>query len=193
MANICETIYILKGEKSIISDFAGTVDAVAAKNRGHVFLGDLAEAFGIDAEHECIDTRGEFGDYDISLDGTEMTFYIYSKWADLRELFDMIKEKLGEVSLSYIAVETGCELFDKHDEDDDFIDCEVYVSAGGPTFDDNEEQATSVVMAVDDWFGIMGIERPKDMDYSELVDFINDYEDYDDECDFYNIYYFENV
>lgn len=193
MANICETIYILKGEKSIISDFAGTVDAVAAKNRGHVFLSDLAEAFGIDVEYEGVDARGEFNDYDISLAGTQMTFYTYSKWVDCQELFDMIKEKLGDVTLSYLAVEPGNEVFHKHDEDNDFVDDECYVCTGGPTFEDEEEQSTNIVMAVDNWFGIMGLDRPEGSTYMDLVDYINDYEDYKDEDDFYSIGIFREL
>ena len=193
MANICETIYILKGDKSVISDFAGTIDAVAAKNRGHVFLADFAETFGIDVERENVDARGEFGDYDISLEGTQMTFYTYSKWVDCKELFDMIKEKLGDVSLSYLAVETGNEVFNKHDEDDDFVDDECYVCAGGSTFEDEGEHSMNIVMAVDNWFDIMGLDRPEGLTYMDLVDYINDYEGYKDEDDFYSIGIFQEL
>lgn len=202
MANICDTTYVLGGSPAVVKDFIGTIDALVQKNRDNVAdLDDLAKAYDIDAYAEKLDARGYVLYHDdMTIDDNgkaKVVFHTESKWAACSALFDRIKDNLGDVTLSYLEIESGCEIFTKHDEDDDFIDDECFVDVYGGDNDvfDGEgySDTTTFEDAVDDWFKVMNIERPHNKSYDELIEFINDYEDYDDEDAFYQIHPLEVV
>lgn len=195
MANICETTYILGGSPAIVKDFIGTIDSLIQKyNRAE--FSDIAAAYDINIQEERLDTRGYvFGHDDIYIDDngkTKVMFYTESKWADCDNLYNRIKENLGDVTLSYIALEPGNGLFNKHDEDNDFIDKECVVDCYGGMDDifggEDLFDTTTYEDAISDWFNLMGKNQPKNMSYDELINIINSYDEYISDDIFYNIY-----
>lgn len=195
MANICEITYVLGGSPAVVKDFIGTIDSLIQKCNRAAFS-DIATAYDINIQQEGLDARGYvFGHDDIYIDDNgkaKVVFYTESKWTDCDKLYNRIKDNLGGVTLSYIALEPGCELFDIHDEDEDFIDKECVVDCYGGIDDifggEDMFDTTTYEDAISDWFNLMSKVRPKNKTYEELINIINNYNEYSCDDAFYKIH-----
>jgi hypothetical protein len=148
-----------------------------------VWLGKLAEHYGIDYQKRQISVRGNiiFAEYetDEKNDWHLLTLETDTAWAGCHDFFHAVNEVLGdEMSISYRETEPGCIIFCVHDEGEFFTE-ECCVSCSGEPFEDLCDDAFDTVEdAIQEWCSKMGVERG-DKPEDEMMDYINEYE-YDD-------------
>lgn len=193
MANICDTTYQMLGSKKSIESLWKVLSEMEV-NTKNLWLGDVAEHCGIDYKKLKYDVRGEiyFAAYsDLKQENYIMEIKTSSKWTGCHEIMRAIIEKAGgeDISVSYMEVEPGCEIFVIHDEQDLFP-YECYVTAGSNF--ECEGEYHSIDAAIDKWAELTKRERLADNE--KMLEIINDYnEDEENFDDYFYINVFERV
>lgn len=193
MANICDTTYQMLGSKKSIESLWKVLSEMEV-NTKNLWLGDIAEHCGIDYKELKYDVRGEiyFAAYsDLEQEDYMMEIKTSSKWTGCHEIMRAIIEKAGgeDISVSYMEVEPGCEIYVIHDEQN-LLPYECYVTASG-IFEECEGEYNSIDSAIETWVKITKNERLADNDRMlELIEENNDSEDCDN---YFSIHPFEYV
>lgn len=187
MANTCFTTYRVTGSRKAVMDLWTKIDGLKKEER-RAWLFRLAEIYGIDYEARRISVRGDV--LNAQMEGETsgdclLSFDTQTAWTACTDLFKAINRKLdGELSISYMEIEPGCEVFYIHDEGNFFPE-RCYVSAyGGPFGEDCEDVYDTVSDAVDLWCSRTGQKRGE-RSLEEMVDFINAYEYEEDDVYYY--------
>lgn len=186
MANLCDTQYKITGEKKAVADLWNTLQEMNV-NEKNIWLGDLANHYGIDYKAKGFSVRGEiyWAEYEEYSDYALLSFDTETAWAACNDFFDALNEKFdGAFSISYREIECGWGFFCVHDEGEHFPE-ECCVSAyGGPFEAMNEEPFDTVADAIEVWCEKTGIKRGERSD-EEMLDYIAQYEYEDDETFFF--------
>ena len=188
MANIATTTFKVLGSRKAVNDLWNTLQQMEVNSR-NIWLGDLAEHYGIDYEGKHIMVRGSiyWAEYEEDPDNGWylLSFETESAWSEPDEIFHVINRLLGgELEINYRVTECGCEIFHVHQESAyDFFPEECCVSSYGSPFEEAcEDVYDTIEDAVKEWCSRMNIEQGE-RTRAEMVDFINAYE-YDD-CETY--------
>lgn len=156
-------------------------------NEKNIWLGDLANHYGIDYKAKGFSVRGEiyWAEYEEYSDYALLSFDTETAWAACNDFFDALNEKFdGAFSISYREIECGWGIFCVHDEGEHFPE-ECCVSAYGEPFEAmNEEPFDTVADAIEVWCEKTGIKRGERSD-EEMLDYIAQYEYEDDETFFF--------
>ena len=185
MANLATTTYKICNAETgnAVRDFWNTLQSMNV-NTKNIWLGDLAEHYGIDYEAKHISVRGHiyWAEYDEEED--LLTLETETAW-DRSELFEEINNVLDEaLSISYRVCECGCEVYYIHDEGCYFPE-ECVVSSDGEPFDEAFDDAFDTVKdAINEWCEKMDIKQGERTD-EEMMDFINEYQYENDETYYY--------
>ncbi len=195
MANTATTTYKVTGSRKAVNDLWNTLQQMEVNSK-NVWLGDLAEHYGIDYEKRQICVRGHIYYADMeACKETEsyfLTIETETAWSGCHDLFHAINRKLkGELSISYRETESGCDIYYVHDEGDFFTE-ECCVNSSGEPFDDAFYDVYSTIAdAISEWCDKTGIEQGE-RTQEEMLDFINGYEYENEDTYFYiNIFEFE--
>ncbi len=191
MANLCNTTYKVTGAEKAVKDLWNTLQSMNVNGKD-IWLGSLAEHYGIDFESRGIKVRGDiyFADFEEDEDNTLLTIETETAWTACNEVFAAINEVLNdELSISYREIECGCEIYYVHDEGCFFPE-ECCISSAGEPFEDTFEEVFSTIDdAIKLWCSLTGIEL-QGKSQEEMMDIINDYE-YDDKDTYFYIHPFE--
>jgi hypothetical protein len=188
-----ETFYTIGGSNEVVKYFNDTIQLLQKEcNEEDVNLDLIAREYGINmtpSEDQVI------GDYEFDKDLNKIKFISISDDGSDRDFFDLLKaklQKIGHVTMSYIVIDPEYDVFVKHDEDNDYPNDECYVTGfiDGAEYFENDFFGT-IENAIENWFDIMNRKRPKNKTNDELVDFINDYNNYKDDEFYYEIHRFE--
>lgn len=195
MANIADTSFKVLGTRKAVQDLWNTLQNLGVNSK-HIWLGDIAEHYGIDWQNKGIMVRGSiyWAEYEEkeNEDYYLLSFDTESAWNEPDELFNEINRILGnELEINYRVIECGCEVFYVHQESGiDFFPEECCVTSSGGPFDEvYEDTYATVADAIQEWCDKMQIERGDRPD-EEMVKFIEDFE-YEDDCTYFNIYEFQ--
>lgn len=184
MANLCDTQYKITGEKKAVTDLWNTLQEMNVDEK-NIWLGDLANHYGIDNTAKGFSVRGEiyWAEYEEDDDYALLSFDTETAWTACNEFFNVLNDKLeGALSISYREIECGCGIFYVHDEGEYFPE-ECCVSANGEPFEEMyEEPFDTLSDAIDEWCEKMDVGRDGRSD-EEMHEFISEYE-YTD-CDTY--------
>jgi hypothetical protein len=189
MANNCDTTYKIVGSKRAIDNLWHTLSETFEGNGHDIRLYKLAEHYGIDYEQRCISVRGHI--YYIERDCQDViTICTDTAWTGCHDLFYAINEVLDdELSISYMEIEPGMEIFCVHDEDG-FFGEECILYADGEIFDYQcGDLFDTIECAINFWCERMGKERDMSLSQKQYLDMINKYE-YDDADTYFNLYTF---
>ncbi len=193
MANICDSTFKLCSCSSEpVQKIYNVLQKLDDKKRWNIGLADLADELGIDYEARNISVRGSIYFFELDDEVNVLTISTESAWTPTVELFDAFAEQFGEdeVSVSYMAVEVGCEVFQIRDCGD-FFNYDCLVSYSGEPFGDGvEEPFESVYDAIQFWCQQMHIDRAGRSD-EEMRSFIEAYDYGDDSDTFFYIYDFD--
>ncbi len=191
MANLCNTTYKVTGTEKAVKDLWNALQSMDI-NTKDIWLGKLAEHYGIDYESRGVKVRGHiyFGELEEDSDHFLLTFETETAWTACNDLFEAINETLNEeLSISYREIECGCDIFSVHDEGCFFPE-ECCVSSAGEPFEESCEEAFDTIEdAINLWCNLTGVEQ-QGKSQEEMMDFINEYE-YDDEDVYFYIHPFE--
>ena len=191
MANLCNTTYKVTGTEKAVKDLWNALQSMDI-NTKDIWLGKLAEHYGIDYESRGVKVRGHiyFGEFEEDSDHFLLTFETETAWTACNDLFEAINETLNEeLSISYREIECGCDIFSVHDEGCFFPE-ECCVSSAGEPFEESCEEAFDTIEdAINLWCNLTGVEQ-QGKSQEEMMDFINEYE-YDDEDVYFYIHPFE--
>lgn len=191
MANLCNTTYKVTGTEKAVKDLWNALQSMDI-NTKDIWLGELAEHYGIDYESRGVKVRGHiyFGEFEEDSDHFLLTFETETAWTACNDLFEAINETLNEeLSISYREIECGCDIFSVHDEGCFFPE-ECCVSSAGEPFEESCEEAFDTIEdAINLWCNLTGVEQ-QGKSQEEMMDFINEYE-YDDEDVYFYIHPFE--
>ena len=188
MANQATTEYRITGNHKAVSEFWNILQNMGVNGKD-IWLGNLAQHYGIDYETKPFSVRGHiyWAEYeeDVENDFYLLSFCTESAWDACNELFEEINHCYGDkLSISWRVCECGCEVYYVHDEGNFFTE-EVCVSSSGEPFDDAfDDVYDTAADAIKEWCSKMGVEQGKRTD-EEMMDFINDYEYEKDETYFY--------
>lgn len=188
MANQATTEYRITGNHKAVSEFWNILQNMGVNGKD-IWLGNLAQHYGIDYETKPFSVRGYiyWAEYeeDVENDFYLLSFCTESAWDACNELFEEINHCYGDkLSISWRVCECGCEVYYVHDEGNFFTE-EVCVSSSGEPFDDAfDDVYDTAADAIKEWCSKMGVEQGKRTD-EEMMDFINDYEYEKDETYFY--------
>ena len=188
MANLATTIYKITGPRRNVEDLWTLLQKKEVNNK-NVWLGDLAEHYGIDYAKKGISVRGHIYWADFEADEANdcylLSFETESAWSACDELFDEINRVLNDkLSISYREMECGCDIYYVHDEGKYFTE-ECCVSSSGEPFEDAfEDVYATIADAVKVWCEKTGIEQGN-RTTEEMMNFINDYEYEDSDTYFY--------
>lgn len=188
MANQATTEYRITGNRKAVSEFWNILQNMGVNDKD-IWLGNLAQHYGIDYETKPFSVRGYiyWAEYeeDVVNDFYLLSFCTESAWDACNELFGEINHYYGdELSISWRVCECGCEVYYVHDEGNFFPE-EVCVSSSGEPFDDAfDDVYDTAADAIKEWCSKMGIEQGERTD-EEMLDFINGYEYDKDETYFY--------
>ena len=165
-----EAIYKANG---LVKEF----EKLKAQTRSVLFLGDLAEHYGINCEERKIYCRGHI--HSVKYETIEkedkhlLTVETDTAWEGCHSLFNAINEVLGnELSISFREYEPMTEYFCIHDEGGFFPQkCVASINDGCCLryvyFD-------TIKAAIHQWCSMMGVERG-DKSEEEMVEYINNY------------------
>ena len=191
MANLCNTTYKVTGTEKAVKDLWNALQSMDI-NTKDIWLGELAEHYGIDYESRGVKVRGHiyFGEFEEDSDHFLLTFETETAWTACNDLFEAFSETLNEeLSISYREIECGCDIFSVHDEGCFFPE-ECCVSSAGEPFEESCEEAFDTIEdAINLWCNLTGVEQ-QGKSQEEMMDFINEYE-YDDEDVYFYIHPFE--
>lgn len=188
MANQATTEYRITGNHKAVSEFWNILQNMGVNGKD-IWLGNLAQHYGIDYETKPFSVRGYiyWAEYeeDVENDFYLLSFCTESAWDACNELFEEINHCYGDkLSISWRVCECGCEVYYVHDEGNFFTEG-VCVSSSGEPFDDAfDDVYDTAADAIKEWCSKMGVEQGKRTD-EEMMDFINDYEYEKDETYFY--------
>lgn len=188
MANQATTEYRITGNHKAVSEFWNILQNMGVNGKD-IWLGNLAQHYGIDYETKPFSVRGYiyWAEYeeDVENDFYLLSFCTESAWDACNELFEEINHCYGdELSISWRVCECGCEVYYVHDEGNFFTE-EVCVSSSGEPFDDAfDDVYDTAADAIKEWCSKMGVEQGGRTD-EEMMDFINGYEYEKDETYFY--------
>lgn len=196
MANLATSTYkVATGSRKAMENLWNTLRKLEVNSK-NVWLGDLAEAYGIDYAAKGISVRGVIYWAELETDETNgyylLTFETETAWQGCHDLFWEIDRLLGNpFSISYREIEVGCGIFCIHDEGC-FFDEECCVSSNGYPFDECCEDSFDTIQdAISEWCSKMGVEQGERTD-REMMELINGYEYEDDNSYFYiNPFVFE--
>ena len=191
MANLCNTTYKVTGTEKAVKDLWNALQSMDI-NTKDIWLGELAEHYGIDYESRGVKVRGHiyFGEFEEDSDHFLLTFETETAWTACNDLFEAINETLNEeLSISYREIECGCDIFSVHDEGCFFPEKCCVSSAGEPFEESCEEAFDTIEDAINLWCNLTGVEQ-QGKSQEEMMDFINEYE-YDDEDVYFYIHPFE--
>lgn len=189
MANQATTNYKVTGSRKAVNDLWNTLQKLEVNSK-NIWLGTLAEHYGIDYEANHISVRGiiYWGEYeeDPVKDHYILSFDTETAWDACTMLFEEINHVLGDgLSISYRVCECGCEVYYVHDEGNFFPE-KVAVSSYGEPFEDAcDDIYTTLKDAINEWCEKMNVAQGERTD-EEMMDFINEYE-YDDEDTYFYI------
>lgn len=155
------------------------------KEKSNIWLGDLANHYGIDYQTRCISVRGNIFTFDYEED-PEVDYYLLSfetesAWDAPFKVIEAISKVLNdELEINYRVFEGGCGLYYVHQESAiDFFSEECCVSAYGDPFEEScEDVYLTVEDAIMEWCSATGNPRGE-MTTEEMINYINAYE-YDD-------------
>lgn len=121
MANICNTEYVLVGQKENIERCYDDISRIYNKynKNGEAWLGYLADELLPDKSFMDFECRGDIywlGDKAEK----EITFSVSSKWTPCNELLNSVAKKYG-LKLFFFAVEPGFEIYETNDADGRFF------------------------------------------------------------------------
>jgi hypothetical protein len=189
MANNCDTTYKIVGSKRAIDNLWHTLSETFEGNGHDIWLFKLAEHYGIDWRNQGIYVRGRI--YYIEREDEDIiTICTDTAWDGCHDLFYAINEVLDdELSISYMEIEPGMEIFRVHDADGFFGEECVLYADGNPFDYQCEELFDTIDDAIDFWCARMGVKREMSLSQKQYLDMINKYE-YDDEDTYFNIYTF---
>lgn len=188
MANCCDTIYKITGSRKAVNDLWTTLQNMEVCSRD-IWLDELAKFYGIDYEKKHISVRGHIYfaemDADDKNDRYVLTIETDTAWTGCHDLFREIGSILwDELVINYREIESGCEIYCVHDEEDFFPE-ECCVSSSGEPFEDAYGDVFATVDdAIKEWCDKTGVsqgERSQD----EMMAFINDYEYENEDTYFY--------
>ena len=156
-----------------------------------LWLGDLAEHYGINCEEREINDRGHicFVKYETieKEDKHLLTVKTDTAWIGCSSLFNAINEVLGdELSISYREWEWGTEYFCVHDEGGFFPEECIALGLGKPFEELYYAYFDTIEAAIHEWCFRMGVERGC-KSQEEMVDYIHNYV-YKDEDTYFVIY-----
>lgn len=189
MANICDTKYKITGTKKAVMDLWHVLEDMSPSSTKNIRLNELADYYGIDWQGRHICCRGEIYHFDLfddrNTDCDILTIETSTAWAGCHDVFKAIGEVLwNELSISYKEIESGCEVYYKHDEGDFFPEECVVNSCGEPFDDVYAESYDTVDDAINEWCYKMNITR-NGRSEDEMLNFINGYEYEDSDTYFY--------
>lgn len=188
MANQATTEYRITGNRKAVGEFWNILQNMGVNGKD-IWLGSLAQHYGIDYETKPFSVRGYiyWAEYeeDVENDFYLLSFCTESAWDACNELFEEINHWYSdELSISWRVCECGCEVYYVHDEGNFFPE-EVCVSSSGEPFEDVfDDVYDTATDAIKEWCSKMGIEQGERTD-EEMMDFINGYEYDKDETYFY--------
>lgn len=190
MANLATTLFKVCGTRKAASDLWTTLQTLGVNDK-NIWLGDLAEHYGIDYKEKHIMVRGHiyWAEYE---EDEENDMYVVSletetAWSEPNEIFEEISALLWyDLQINYRVIECGCDLFHVHRESAfDFFPEECCVSSYGAPFDEAcEDVYETVGDAIKVWCEKMNVSQDGRTE-EEMMDFINDYEYEDDDTYFY--------
>lgn len=161
MANLCDTQYKVTGDSKAVSDLWFFLQRLGV-NRENVWLGDLANEYGIDFKQKKLSVRGEiyWAEYEENEDYALLSFDTETAWTACTDFFYELNKVLdGKLSISYRETECGCGIFRIHDEGEYFPE-ECCVSSNGTPFDENyKEPFDTISDAIDEWCEKMNVKR----------------------------------
>ena len=182
MANTCDTSYKVIGSPKAVKKLWNTLQEMEVNSK-NIYLYELAERYGIDYKKKGISVRGfiywaEFEEKE-SDDYCLLSFDTETAWSACDLFFDELNKALGgELSISYLEIEPGCDIYFVHDECGWFPE-ECCVSSSGEPFEESCGDVFSTVKdAINEWCTKMSIEQGERTD-AEMLEYISEYE-YDD-------------
>ena len=182
MANCCDTLYKITGSRKAVNDLWTTLQNMEVNSK-NIWLDDLAKFYGIDYEKRHISVRGHiyYSALEVDADGNRdvLTIETDTAWTGCHDLFRAIGEVLwNELNISYREIESGCEIYAVHDEENFFPE-ECCVDAYGEIFDDVcSDVYDTVENAIKVWCERTG-QSQGGRTIDEMLDYINDFV-YDD-------------
>lgn len=190
MANICTTDYKVTGSPEQLKVFFDMLDGLNP-NGSHAMLYELADKYKIDYSNRRINVRGEIIDLSDYSDAY-IDFTVDSAWTPCTELFEELNEKLfnNELIINWVAVEPGCDIYQIHDPDGVFIECDCCTDISEKFFDGDGYIYEDVDTSINRWCQKM--KKSRDQNDEDMIEYINEY-DYSDEDVYYLIHVFENV
>ena len=102
MANLCDTQYKITGEKKAVAALWNTLQEMNV-NKKNIWLGDLANHYGIDYKAKGFSVRGEiyWAESEEYSDYALLSFDTETAWAACNDFFDALNEKFdGVLSIS---------------------------------------------------------------------------------------------
>lgn len=188
MANNCDTTYKITGTKKAVMDFWHALQDMGEKS-SNIYLSDIADYYGIDWKKKGISVRGHIYFSDLT-SKPEENFYLLTvntdtAWSGCHELFHEINKVLwDELSISYLEIEPGCDIYCVHDEGDFFTE-ECAVSCDGEPFEDIWYALFDTIdSAIEYWCDKTGESR-NGRTQEEMLKFIEQYEYEFDDTYFY--------
>ena len=178
MANCCFTTYKITGTKKAIMNLDQTLESMNV-NTEDVLLADLADRYGIDYLNRRIAVRGHIFKA-VNESNADKDYYMLSietetAGAGCHRFFYALKKVLdNELCISYREIESGCDRFRVHDEDEFFKE-ECCVSSSGEPFEEwLDEPVETIYEAIKLWCTKMGVERGYRSE-EEMIEYINNY------------------
>lgn len=179
-----EAIYKANG---LVKEF----EKLKAQTRSVLFLGDLAEHYGINCEERKIYCRGHI--HSVKYETIEkedkhlLAVETDTAWEGCHSLFNAINEVLGnELSISFREYEPMTNYFCIHDEGGFFPERCVVLAFGEPFEELCYAYFNSIEAAIHEWCFRMGVERG-DKSEEEMVNYIHNYV-YNNENTYFVIY-----
>lgn len=200
MANIATTEHYFQGSEKDLEKLKGIFESFD-KNPETRQLCNLAEKLGIN--YDDINIRGYVEDWHCNENDGNIFLLTSSAWDSCIKFFERINEEFfnEELSISYRVVESGCEIYNVHDEGLFFPE-RFYVSAYYEneidSYDDDPIEGEQLSMGdiFDAWCDIIG-KNPKEFGENltdrKMMNIIDEYEDYKSEDTYFNVYEIQEV
>ncbi len=150
MANIATTDFKIQSFTSEpVQKIYDAIQKLDKNKRWNIGLADLADELGIDYQKRNISVRGSIYYHELDTQDNVLTISTESAWTPPTELFDAIAEQFGEdeVSVSFMGVEVGCEIFVIRDCGD-FFNYDCLVTYSGEPFGDGAEEPYETLVVV---------------------------------------------
>lgn len=200
MANIAYTEHYFQGSENNLKKLKGIFEFFD-KNPNNRQLSKLAKE--LDINYDNINIRGYVEDWHCNENDGNIFLITSSAWDSCIEFFYKINEKFfnDELSISYRVEESGCEIYNVHDEGLFFPErfyLSAYYEDEIDSYDDDPIEGEYLTMGeiFDAWCGIIK-KTPKDFGENltdkKMMNIIDEYEDYKSENTYFNVYEFQEV